>query len=89
MPTDGVPMLMEEEAMKVGDRVRVRAKPGDGTNAPRSTLRPGEVWEGTIASIDEEPGGAKRVTVHVELLNGARADGVKYVEADTVSWEIL
>lgn len=65
----------------VGQRVRfVRREAGiDGPH--RSSIRPGETWEGSVVAIEGD-----LVTILVELLNGMRTDAIKTVHREDVSW---
>lgn len=76
--------------LKVGERVRFAMLEGhDPTveESPRSSIRPGEVWEGIVMTVAWDVDGRQVVTVRVDLLNGARTVGMKEVYADAVSWE--
>jgi hypothetical protein len=76
--------------IKSGERVSFAAL-ADRDPAPdekvRSSLRPGEVWEGTVDAIAWTVTGRQLVTVRVDLLNGMRTSAIKEVYADSVSWE--
>ena len=75
--------------IKVGERVRFSAlAKQDADAAVRSSLRPGEVWEGVVTAISADAeSGRQVVTVLVDLLSGMRTSGTKEVYADAVTWE--
>ena len=76
--------------LKVGERVRFSALAGKDAavdEAPHSSIRPGEVWEGVIMALAWDVEGRQVVTVRVDLLNGTRTVGMKELYADAVSWE--
>ena len=76
--------------IKMGGRVRFSVLTGhDPTvhESPRSSIRPGEVWEGIVMTVAWDVEGKQVVTVRVDLLNGARTVGMKEMYADSVNWE--
>lgn len=76
-------------SFKGGERVRFSVLEGrDPTvDEARSSIRPGEVWEGVVMAVAWDVEGRQIVTVRVDLLNGTRTVGMKEVYADAVSWE--
>ncbi len=75
--------------LRIGERARISALAEDPArpDGARSSLRPGEVWEGTIEAIALEGDGRQKVTIRVDLLNGMRTSAIKEVYADSVSWD--
>lgn len=65
----------------VGQRVRFVARAAGIDDGGRSSIRPGETWEGSVIAIEGD-----LVTIRVELLNGMRTDAVKKVRWEDVSW---
>lgn len=75
--------------LKAGERGRFSVLAGtDPTvDEPRSSICPGEICEGIVMAAAWDVEGRQVVPVRVDLLNGARAVGMREVYADAVSWE--